>query len=98
MEISNVTVSSCETSQTLNAAELAQLAQEKEKEWRQIQDLRNKSLESTLNQRDIELKKEKEKLFRLKEDFKYNLRLLNDRDAELATYDTNLTGNNASYQ
>ena len=38
------------------------------------------------------LKEERIKFDKLKEDFKYNLRLLSERDAELARYDSLFAG------
>lgn len=42
--------------------------------------------------KDKQLKEEKAKLCKLKEDFKYNLKLLEERDQELERYDLIFTG------
>jgi len=51
------------------------------------------SLETALKSCQKELKDEKAKLEELKEHFKYNLKLINDRDAELQRYDALFLGN-----
>lgn len=94
---------------------LKEIADQKEKEWRQIQEQRytknqsqilllkiksliffiNKQrihvLEKSLNQKCKELNEEKEKLNHLKEDFKYNLKLLEERDSDLEKYEQSLS-------
>ena len=54
---------------------------------------RSQSLEAALQDKEKLLDEEKVKFLKLKEDFKYNLRLLNERDAELEKYDATFTGN-----
>jgi len=54
---------------------------------------RIQTLETALKNCQKELKEEKAKLSELKEHFKYNLRLLNDRDVELQRYDALFLGN-----
>lgn len=49
------------------------------------------SLESLLKQKSHDLTEEKAKLNQLKEDFKYNLKLLEERDSELEKYEQTLT-------
>ncbi|KAI0229606.1 Coiled-coil domain-containing protein 57 [Lamellibrachia satsuma] len=66
---------------------LKDLAEQKEKEWRELQHLRVQSLEVALQEKHSALKEQRSKFDKLKEDFKYNLRLLGERDAELARYD-----------
>ncbi|KAK2180134.1 hypothetical protein NP493_458g04063 [Ridgeia piscesae] len=66
---------------------LKDLAEQKEKEWRELQHLRVQSLEVALQEKNTALKEHQSKFDKLKEDFKYNLRLLGERDAELARYD-----------
>ncbi|GFR91486.1 coiled-coil domain-containing protein 57-like [Elysia marginata] len=63
------------------------LAEQKEKEWREVLESRIESLESTLVQKDKVLFDEKSKFHELKEHFKYNLKLLEERDRELEKYD-----------
>ena len=53
---------------------------------------RIESLESTLQEKEKQLSEEREKFQKLKEDFKYNLRLLGERDQELDRYDTSFAG------
>lgn len=60
---------------------------QKEKEWKEAFLLRVKSLEDTLLEREKDLKKEKLRFRKLKEDFEYNLKLIEERDAELEKYD-----------
>lgn len=81
-----------ESVSSLDAGRLAQLAQEKEQEWRALQQLRTQSLEASLTEKEKLLAEENEKFNQLKEDFKYNLKLLNDRDAELVVFETTVTG------
>jgi len=54
---------------------------------------RMQSLETALKSCQQELKDEKAKLDELKQHFKYNLKLINDRDAELQRYDALFLGN-----
>ena len=53
---------------------------------------RLQSLESSLEQKEKELSDQKVKFNKLKEDFKYNLKLLNERHAELDNYDKLVLG------
>ncbi|XP_078609551.1 coiled-coil domain-containing protein 57-like isoform X2 [Branchiostoma floridae x Branchiostoma japonicum] len=70
---------------------LRELAEQKEREWREIQELRVETLDAAYKQKDKELYEEKAKFQKLKEDFKYNLRLLEERDKELERYDAVFT-------
>lgn len=63
------------------------LVQQKENEWREAQELRNKSLQSALKEKERQLNNEKVRFRKLKEDFEYNLKLLEERDQELQRYD-----------
>jgi len=54
--------------------------------------LRIQTLEAALRDCRKELTEEKAKMGELKEHFKYNLRLIGDRDAELQRYDTLFSG------
>ncbi|KAJ8037533.1 Coiled-coil domain-containing protein 57 [Holothuria leucospilota] len=69
---------------------LQELAAKKEQEWKEIQRLQAERLESTLREKETLLIEEKEKFMKLKDDFKYNLKLLNERDQELERYDATL--------
>lgn len=69
---------------------LKELAVQKEKEWRDIQEKRITTLETLLKQKTQDLSEEKGKLNQLKEDFKYNLKLLEERDAELEKFEQTL--------
>jgi len=57
---------------------------------------RIQSVETALKSCQKELEDEKAKLNELKEHFKYNLKLINDRDAELQRYDALFLGNSAT--
>lgn len=66
---------------------MQELVQQKENEWREAQELRNKSLQSALKETERQLNNEKVRFRKLKEDFEYNLKLLEERDQELQRYD-----------
>ena len=66
---------------------LRELAAQKEKEWRELQELRTQSLQGAVKDKEKQLERETAKFKKLKEDFKYNLRLLAERDQELERYD-----------
>ena len=53
---------------------------------------RIESLEAALQEKEKQLSEERGKFQKLKEDFKYNLRLLGERDQELDRYDTTFAG------
>jgi len=50
------------------------------------------ALETTIQNRDQQLAELNQKYNRLSEDFKYNLKLIDDRDKELATFDNRFKG------
>ena len=54
---------------------------------------RIESLENSLKQKNNELIEEKQKFLQLKTDFKYNLKLLEERDAELEKFEQSIIGN-----
>ena len=60
---------------------------QKEKEWREAFRERVQTLEDAIAQKDKELKQEKLRFRKLKEDFEYNLKLIIERDEELERYD-----------
>ncbi|XP_058263006.1 coiled-coil domain-containing protein 57 isoform X2 [Hemibagrus wyckioides] len=64
----------------------AQLAS-KEKEWKELQALRVQQLETALSEVTSELSTQRERFLRLRDDFQYNLRVLEERDRELERYD-----------
>ena len=66
---------------------LQELVQQKENEWREAQELQNKSLQSALKEKERQLNNERVRFRKLKEDFEYNLKLLEERDGELQRYD-----------
>ena len=66
---------------------LQELVQQKENEWREAQELQIKSLQSALKEKQRQLNNEKVRFRKLKEDFEYNLKLLEERDRELQRYD-----------
>lgn len=68
-------------------ATLQELVQQKENEWREAQELQIKSLQSALKEKERQLSNEKVRFRKLKEDFEYNLKLLEERDQELQRYD-----------
>ncbi|KAL8592659.1 hypothetical protein ACOMHN_037599 [Nucella lapillus] len=70
---------------------LKTLAEQKEKEWKEISEKRLQALEATLLQKDEQLAQQAGMLQKLKEDFKYNLKLLEERDQELERYDISFT-------
>ncbi|KAH9514404.1 hypothetical protein Btru_025159 [Bulinus truncatus] len=63
------------------------LADQKEKEWRLILESRIEALENDCKNKDKTLTDEVTKFNELKEHFKYNLKLLEERDRELEKYD-----------
>ncbi|XP_033102589.1 coiled-coil domain-containing protein 57-like [Anneissia japonica] len=62
---------------------LQNLLAKKEQEWKELQELRAQSLEEAFKIKDKQLQDERLKFQELKEDFKYNLMLLQERDQEL---------------
>ncbi|KAI5103408.1 coiled-coil domain-containing protein 57 isoform X1, partial [Silurus meridionalis] len=64
----------------------AQLAS-KEREWKELQALRIQQLETALSEATSELSKQRERFLQLRDDFQYNLRVLEERDQELERYD-----------
>ena len=66
---------------------LQELVQQKENEWRKAQELQIQSLQSALKEKQRQLDNEKVRFRKLKEDFEYNLKLLEERDQELQRYD-----------
>ncbi|ETK86902.1 hypothetical protein L915_08544 [Phytophthora nicotianae] len=62
---------------------------EKEKELHDINEYRIRTLEALLRDKETAATAAKQKLNKLQEDFKYNLKLLEGRDEELALYDAN---------
>ncbi|KAK1934616.1 Coiled-coil domain-containing protein 57 [Phytophthora citrophthora] len=62
---------------------------EKEKELHDINEYRIRTLEALLRDKETAATGAKQKLSKLQEDFKYNLKLLEGRDEELALYDAN---------
>lgn len=59
----------------------------KEREWKELQGLRIRQLDTALNEATSELYGQRERFLRLRDDFKYNLRVLEERDKELERYD-----------
>ncbi|KAF5893125.1 coiled-coil domain-containing protein 57 isoform X1 [Clarias magur] len=64
----------------------AQLAS-KEREWKELQALRIQQLETALSEATSELSTQREHFLRLRDDFQYNLHVLEERDRELERYD-----------
>ena len=77
---------------------LCELAAQKEQEWRKLQELRAQSLEQAFREKDKQLGQVMARFKKLKEDFKYNLRLLSERDQELDRYDVTFSELRAAFQ
>ena len=73
--------------ETVETSSLQELVQQKENEWREAQELQIKSLQSALKEKERHFNNEKIRFRKLKEDFEYNLKLLEERDQELQRYD-----------
>ena len=72
-----------------------ELAEQKEREWRCVQEKRIEVLESVARAKQAELTEERRLFAQLKADFKYNLRLLEERDAELDKLEQSLLATRA---
>lgn len=70
---------------------MAELIRSKERELQQIQDLRNLQLETMLEERDRLLVESSRRFEQLKEDFQYNLQLIEARDVEIERLESQLT-------
>lgn len=64
----------------------AQLAL-KEREWKELQALRIQQLEMALAETTEQLSTQRERFLRLRDDFQFNLHVLEERDKELERYD-----------
>jgi chromosome segregation ATPase len=73
-------------------AHLRDLVMSKERELHEIHELRLTTLERTLADREGKLVDVTAKLTKLREDFKYNLTLIEGRDAELERFEVTLDG------
>ena len=69
------------------ANDLERLAALKEKEWKDINEHRIKSLDLSLKQAQKTIEQQNVHLRQLQDDFKFNLKLLEERDLELERYD-----------
>eukprot|EP00742_Colponemidia_sp_Colp-10_P009488 GILJ01010349.1.p1 GENE.GILJ01010349.1~~GILJ01010349.1.p1 ORF type:complete len:1398 (-),score=342.82 GILJ01010349.1:162-4355(-) len=67
--------------------QLRGMIMQKEKELHDINDLRFNTLEALMRDKDKSITELRIKLNKLKEDFQYNLKLLEERDQELEKYD-----------
>lgn len=72
---------------SVETSSLQGLVEKKENEWREAQQLQNKSLQNALKEKERQLNNERVRFRKLKEDFEYNLKLLEERDQELQRYD-----------
>lgn len=72
---------------SVETSSLQGLVEQKENEWREAQQLQNKSLQNSLKEKERQLNNERVRFRKLKEDFEYNLKLLEERDQELQRYD-----------
>ena len=79
--------SSCVSRHRIFSPSLQELVQQKENEWREAQELQIKSLQSALKEKERQFNNEKIRFRKLKEDFEYNWKLLEERDQELQRYD-----------
>ncbi|CAM9380056.1 unnamed protein product [Hapterophycus canaliculatus] len=73
-------------------APLRQLIETKERELHEIHDFRIRSLEGLLEEREVALADSFARYDKLKEDFKFNLGLIEDRDVELGRYEAAVQG------
>nr|XP_013801299.1 PREDICTED: coiled-coil domain-containing protein 57 [Apteryx mantelli mantelli] len=71
--------------------ELNELTKWNEKEWKELQACKFSSQKTTLQDVSKQLQDMHEKFNKLKEDFVYNLRILEERDKELERYDVMVT-------
>lgn len=72
---------------SVETSSLQELVEQKENEWKEAQQLQNKSLQNALKEKERQLNNERVRFRKLKEDFEYNLKLLEERDQELQRYD-----------
>lgn len=72
---------------SVETSSLQELVEQKENEWREAQQLQNKSLQNALKEKERQFNNERVRFRKLKEDFEYNLKLLEERDQELQRYD-----------
>ena len=70
-----------------NIKKLNDRVQAKELEWKSLLQEQNEYLQSELNKTSETLRLEKIRFLKLKEDFEYNLNLLQERDEELCNYE-----------
>lgn len=73
------------------AQRLHELAVQKEQELQRLREQQQKALEEALKSCQEELGREKERGRELEQDFRYNLSLIEQRDQELARYETAFT-------
>jgi hypothetical protein len=69
------------------AASASALIGAKQRELQELFEQRLQALQSLVAQRDADLQQERQNFVTLQEDFRYNLSLIEDRDAELEKYD-----------
>jgi chromosome segregation ATPase len=72
-------------------ANLRALVRQKERELHEINETRFRALEEIQSEREASLVDLRDRYDKLKEDFAYNLRLLEERDIELARFDETMT-------
>eukprot|EP00943_MAST-04B_sp_MAST-4B-sp1_P005424 g5424.t1 len=77
------------TSPVPQTFDIRSLIAQKERELHDINDYRVNTLEEELRRREKSESKLRTKFAKLKEDFSYNLKLIEDRDAELDRYEAN---------
>ena len=79
------------TAAATGGGQLRGLILQKEKELHDINEYRIHTLETLLQEKEREIGESKQRLGKLRDDFSYNLRLLEERDSELERYDASFT-------
>lgn len=72
--------------------DIRNLIMTKERELQDMNEYRIRALESAIKDKEAALGEERGKIVKLKEDFSYNLKLIEDRDEELQRYDATFEG------
>ncbi|XP_062382201.1 coiled-coil domain-containing protein 57 isoform X2 [Sardina pilchardus] len=75
----------------LNSGDLESTLAKKEREWKELQALHTRQLELALKEATTELYAQRKHFQHLKEDFQFNLKLLEERDHKLGCYDAIIT-------
>jgi hypothetical protein len=78
-------------------SQLTDIIHEKERELKKIQEIRNQHLEEMIQERDLLLVESSKRFNILKEDFEYNLSLIEARDKEIERLDNMIKLQNKSF-